>query len=541
MRTQYASGRNSLPAPIVNASTGGSIAGNGNTYFFFIQARNRVGYNQTSLPTSVVIPNSGRITISSTNFSSFVWEDWRHFVILVSTTASYSDARVIYRQELFEEDQITPVNLQDVVISANFVINNPAVYASDNVLPTSNIPEGYRAVITDRNKVFEYFSDFNGLVDNLSILPGNNANSRWVLVNSNSLRESVSNSNRELIEVTSDDLIEANLDSFATNPVSFKYWIENNQAESITVGRLYLNEYSTDASLELNFLITILGYVNLSNNVLITNNIDNVGIAQSYKASEIVLTTPLPPNHAYVFAVEPDISTNRALLAGTFISLYPLLVPYTTFEGQEFWAPPVNNLSDLKSLQLSQFFNGQSRHVFSTGTTYIFNISSSAADNGSTVIEPNAWTGNGRWLAQSPTILDGSITPEKLSQSTLDLLDSAIKTTTINIPNPTNFELNLNTSQFDYYIIDCPNADAFNTPTVLNFTKTLEVNSSYAVLLEIRQKTSIVNFDSSFLFPGGVPITLTGNTKNDLVLLTFVRSTSSTIKKRAILVQRDIG
>jgi len=541
MRTQYASGRATLPAPAISASTGGSIAGGGNTYYFYIQARNRVGYNLTSPATALVIANSGSITINASSFAAFAWEDWRHFVVLVSTTASYSNARVIYKQELYQTNQYTQIALANVVINANFVINDTGVYASSNLLPAANVPNGYRATITDRSKVFEYVIGSTSVTDDVNVLSSSIGGNKWVYVSSNSLREQTASADKEILEVTPEELLEGQLDSYASNPVALKFWIENNGATNLTSGELLLNEYSSDKSLKLNFLVTILGYVNLSNYSLVTNNVDNLNISQSYVDTKIPLSTPLPPNHAYVFSLVPDLGTSRALFSGTSVTLYPLLSPFTTFEGSEYWAAPVDSISALKSLQTTQFFNGQARFSFSNSRIYVFDITSSATDNGADVLIPNAWSGNGRWLAQEAVINDGSIEPSNLSNATLALISGAIKTTTVTISAPGEFALNLDSSAFDYYIVQCPVTDAFNTGTVINVTRTMPVDSTYAVVLELRQLTSLITFHNTFATPGGTSIVLTGNTKTDLVLVTFTRSTSSTIKKRVSVLQRDIG
>jgi len=180
---------------------------------------------------------------------------------LVSTTNSYSNARVIYKQELYQTNQYTQIALANVVINANFVLNDNGVYASSNLLPAANVPNGYRATITDRSRVFEYVIGSTSVTDDVNVLSSSIGGNKWVYVSSNSLREQTATADKEILEVTPEELLEGQLDSYASNPVALKFWIENNGATNLTSGELLLNEYSSDKSLKLNFLVTILGYV----------------------------------------------------------------------------------------------------------------------------------------------------------------------------------------------------------------------------------------------------------------------------------------
>lgn len=362
------------------------------------------------------------------------------------------------------------------------------------------------------------------------------------MVSNNSLNEPIPTSNKEVIEVTEDEFIAAPLESLLGVEIPIKYYIVNNTAQPIQDRELRLNEYLSDISLNPEFDVAVIGYLNLSTYVLDTSGIEYANSTVTYPTTRPRLSKPLPANSAYVITINPKASLSANVLPGSVISLYPLLSRYGVQDNVADWGEGVNDLTALKALTSNQYKNLQSRLVKSVAKTYYFDSTSVEADNGLTVISPDTNPSSGRWVLMESNILPGSIGISDLSSDVLEQLSGEVVTAYINIDNPGTYNLNLNTETADYFIVECPINNITNTPTVINPTLTLTTNNStYMVLLELRQKTSNVSIDPSYLFPGGnIPI-LSGNTKTDLIAITIVRDNNGTVKKRAYLIQKDIG
>ena len=225
-------------------------------------------------------------------------------------------------------------------------------------------------------------------------------------------------------------------------------------------------------------------------------------------------------------------------MEGTYITLYPKLSPYTIVEGIPDYGEPVANIALLKALTSSTFKDRQVRYVESVKRFYGYDAESTLADNGDTVIAPAGSPATGRWLALNVEVPNGSITPAMLSSSTLDLITgNGIETSTTNLTVASNFTINTDTATTDYFIVRTP---ATGTTTI-DISGTLTNNSTRAVVLELRQQAGLVQFSNTISFPGGSLPLLSGNGKTDLFVLKLVRDGSGVTKKRAFMVQKDIG
>jgi hypothetical protein len=182
--------------------------------------------------------------------------------------------------------------------------------------------------------------------------------------------------------------------------------------------------------------------------------------------------------------------------------------------------------------------NNQVRFVYSKQTFYYFDETSTLADNGDSVLLPNDNPVTGRWKILTFSIPDGSITLEKLDDAVLETFQGNIETEVINLTNSTDLVINLDTSTFDYFIINCPNEDGDST--TINVTATLTNKTTKAVIIELRQKTGVVSFDNSLIFPSGSIPTFSGNNKTDLFVICLVRDDLGVTKKRIFLAQKDI-
>lgn len=534
MRTRYAHGRQALPAPIITVENGGAISGNNDTYYFWLKARNRVGYNNTSSSSAVVIGNAKRIRIAASSFSTFQYEGWMHIVLTCSKTNDYATSRVIYKQELYNENQDTEIIPTDLVISNNFVLNgNTDIDEVGNLPAVSTIPNGFRVTLQSVERVYEYNATSNRPVDGITVLTANVG--QWLLTSSNSMLEIDTNATKELFQVNDEELIEAPLE----NPVAVKYYIVNDEGVPIPEAELELNSYASDSALNTRYYVTVLGYLNLTTNVLDVSGIDFINTTVTYPGTKVRLSKALPAGAAFVVEVTPVILLDSPLVEGTYITLYPKLNKYTIVESVPDYGEPVADIATLKALPSNNYKDRQIRYVESVRTLYAFDNESTLADNGSSVLIPAGSPASGRWISNTTNIPSQYITPSMLSTSTMDLIVGGIETSTTTLSVSTEFTIDLDSSTIDYYILNCPPADT--GITIINITGTIANNTTKAVMLELRQNTGDVEFHSSILFPGGTLPILSGNSKTDLFVLKLVKDGSGILKKRAFMAQKDIG
>jgi len=111
MTTQFAAGRSKLLSPAVYNIGSGSVMGGNNNYFFWLQCRNRIGYNFPSLPFSLTVPNNCSLGVVIPAISYLVAEDWHEFLVYTSTTNNFATSRLVGVYKALQTDQITRTTL----------------------------------------------------------------------------------------------------------------------------------------------------------------------------------------------------------------------------------------------------------------------------------------------------------------------------------------------------------------------------------------------------------------------------------------------
>ena len=536
MKTTYASSR-TLPVPTITASTGGSITAN--TYFFWLWRRNRAGFTSPSPVKSLVVGASGSVTIASSNFNTLDYENIHETLISVSTTNSYTSSRIIYRFNHFAADYITTITPANVVITANATLNSPISYNNpSDISALTGLLTGFRVQLSGNGFVYEFLQGSTEPVDNVTVLA--HSSGRWLKTREASLYETTSLAEIDVISADQETLLIAPLENINSIPVPIKYWIVNDTGGTLTGLRLNLSEYTSDPAIRLIFGVKIIGYINLTSFVLDTTGIDNLGVVQEYPTLDIALNKGIPNGSAVVIEVTPSSQLLDGVSAQSFISIYPKLVNYSLLQDLLFWDAPVDNIAALKSLNSVQYKSGQVRLVESVNRPYKYDAASVLADNGDTVLIPNANPTTGRWVIFDPALPDGSVGLAKLSSEVITALGDQIKTDTRTINSPTNYTYSLD-EDYDYIVLNCPNTDFSNTVTNINISATLANNQTKAVIIELVQKTGVVAFDSSILFPSGATPVLSGNGKSDIILFSARRDSLGIVKKRGKIATTDAG
>ncbi|MGL5923689.1 hypothetical protein [Chroococcidiopsis sp.] len=541
MKTLFAHGRASLPAPVVTSTGAGGIQGAGQTYYFWLKARNRVGFNQFSPVQSITIANNKTLQLSPTSLNTFPWEDWRSIYLLVSTSNDPTTARIIYRFNVYEPDHHTLALISGNSFSDNYVLNgfggtDPTTIATSAGLPAAP-PNGFRVTLQSTNRVYEWVANDESIVDNITVLSG--IGGRWKIVLSGTVGCGPESATIELFEVAQSTFENAPLDPSSGIPIPLKYYVQNSTSNAVEIGELSLNAYLSDPALRYTYDVQVMGYLNLTTYALDTFNVQYAGSTVEYPATKIQLSKALPPGSALVLEITPVPSSNNVLLEGTYLTLYPKLNDYTIVEDVKYFGDPVADLSSLKSLPLSIYRPNQVRFVVSTQQFYVFSETSGLSDNGKTVIAPNVAAATGRWLSLKIEIPDSSITVPKLAPDVLALLETSIQTTTKTLDISTSLTIDLDAETYDYVIVNGPLEDG--DPTLIDVVATLSNNETRAVLVELRSKTGLIQFSPSLLFPGGQIPTFGGNGKNDLFAILLTKDSNAVLKKRIYLLQKNIG
>lgn len=538
LRTYYAHGRPKLPIPVATLQTG-TVNGNNSNYYLWVQARNRVGYNSPSDPLQLTIGAAKSLHISGVNFTALPYEGWRTVAVSLSTTSNYSDARVIAEVSLYETDQVTLRTPQDIVINAQALVTGNATYATPSLVPTSVHPEGFRIKVTSLGNVYSYIANSTLIPNGLTVLDAG-SNARWVLVPSNMLNEPAVTCNKEIYQVTQEELQHSPFPVNAAINVPTKYYIQNDRPGALQSGELDLNIYKSDKSLQVSANVIVAGYVDNSTYQLDTANIQYVGAAISYPGTIFSLSKPLPAGSYLVFDVLPVIEPNQQVLPGSYLSLYPRLNTYTNVVSIENWAEGVASIAMLQALPQSVLKNQQSVHVKSLNRIYTYISDSAAAADGDVTVMPGFNPTTGRWISNSAPIGNQSITLDKLAPEVLSAFANNVANAAVTLNSSTSYTVNFNTLQSDHLVLTTPVDDG--EPTIINFTHSaLGNNQTNSKLLELVQRSGTVQFHSSILFPGGNQPVLSGDGKSDLLLLTIQKNAAGQVKKRAMVLHRNIG
>jgi hypothetical protein len=348
MSSIFGSGRTSLPSLSAAVTNGaGNFTTNTGVWYFWLQARNAIGYNLVSSASSVtVIANSVvQLTIPSDAYRS--GEYWEEFYISASKVNSPNTACIICVVPAVNNLQ-TPIALPFTVnLDLNEYLNVNASVALPDDLPAF-VVNGMLRQVSSLGAIFKYNAFSNTTVNGTTVIaPGNSLTGVWELFTDGyniNLSDLTSNLGCNQYITATTDLTRVYSDPY--NPdgsagFSRVYWILNTNAENIPkstrVGAtVYLNSTDVSSSLTGLFKLVFLGYSNLDTgllDILDENNQNPMpGIGTTYNYSpnktDLQLPKPLPENFAYVFKIYPEFSPYQLSLSlpnGSSLSILPYL------------------------------------------------------------------------------------------------------------------------------------------------------------------------------------------------------------------------
>lgn len=524
MKTTYAYGRSTLPAPSITVTANaGSIQGNNTSFYFWVKGRNRSGHNNTSLPTTVTVGNNARVTINASTFTVLPYEDWHYITVYFSKTNDFTTSRALYTYRRWQADQLTVIPAVSINITADDVLNTSASIADASLLPVAP-PEGYRIFIVEKGYAYAFTSDASLVVDNVAVLPD-----KWQLCAA--IYDVDTDAFKTLSQVV--DALPAPLEDASVSPVPIEYYIINDGASAVQ-GYLELNSFAS-TSLDVEYRFQILGYINLTTFAFDTTGIPYSGV--TVYENNLFVGKNLPVNSALVLAVYPFV-LSPVIFSNTEVTLYPRLSNYAVSVPPSYFEEPVDTITELAALTAGEIIDGQSRVVRSKRGLYTYYANDSTPGNGNDVISPSTNPTVGRWMSASASVGTGVIGLSQLKTEVITALEDDTKVTTVTLPNSAPYVINLDL-EFDYFIINCPADQGINLS--LDISATLANNTTASCVVELRQDTAPIVFHSSIIFPGGNVPLLSGNGKTDMLVFTVIKDGAGTLRKRGTVSRLDIG
>lgn len=348
MTTQFAAGRDSLLSPAVYITTGGAVQGGGNTYWFWLQGRNRIAYNQPSLPFSVAIPNNSIVSVVIPGLSYLASEDWHEFLVYTNTTNNFATSRLVGVYKALQPDQVTRTTLgsdtplstdpKQLVFTLDNQINFSSTVANPASLPTTPI-NGARRFVTSLSRLYRYDSASTATVDGDTVLTATTG--RWLysastnlIENPVSLTTSINGCNQNInLADESLDLIYAVYDVSGNTGTPIRYYLKSASNTTVPKGTrisLSVRVDNVDRSDDFSGLLDVIvhGKVSTTNYALSTTNMPSAGsvVAYDHFSRNILLEDDLPPDTYLLLSITPrfaatDLDTSMTPSVG--LSIYP--------------------------------------------------------------------------------------------------------------------------------------------------------------------------------------------------------------------------
>ena len=316
-----------------------SIPGEGNlsaaTYFLWLQARNRAGYNLPSDSTEIAVAAGDRLDITLPADCRRDGEDIHRWIVLAGLSNEYATNWVIFAVEGRDEFDVTPLPvtislIEDSQLAGRVEVSEDS--SSENQLPQSDRLNGMRRFLRSSGDILEFTSKDNKWVP---VYP-----QKWNAPVSNT-RTDLNGCNRSLSRIKDEQrLIISRYEGTGSIGEPVVFWLVNDGpnpiekgvqiALSISIGEHSLSPYSREVGLlELSFV----GIANKETGILDTtddsgnNPAFGVGawIADGGEPTGLALPKDLLPGFACVLAVRPHFNAfeQGGFFEGAIIRISP--------------------------------------------------------------------------------------------------------------------------------------------------------------------------------------------------------------------------
>jgi hypothetical protein len=358
MTTQFAAGRSQLPSLAAYITGSGNVMGGGATYYFFLQARSRCGYNQASESFSLVVTDNSTVGIVLPGVSYLASEDWHEFLIYANTDDDFSTAWLVGTYKALQANQQTKTTLgsdtplstdpKQLILSENYHLNFSSTVSNPSNLPVVPL-QGMRRFITSLSRTYRYDADSTLTANGDTVLAATTG--RWLYNGSSNLVENPTNletdsngCNQNINLVSGNpDLLLATYDVSGNTGIPICYYLKSASNTTIPKGTRILLSIRVDDldvtdDFNLLFNIVVHGKVQTSNYALVTTNFFSAGSVVPYDhfTQNIILEDDILADEYLLISVQPEFSAtdvDTSITPSVALSLYPYFAENTATYG----------------------------------------------------------------------------------------------------------------------------------------------------------------------------------------------------------------
>lgn len=347
MKAQFASGRTQICPITLSAISGSITSAKAGTYYFWLQARNCIGYTLPSTTTSISIGVGQGIRLTFPSDCRRNGENWERYAVTFSTTNNPNTGVLLLEIDATDDIQ-NPITLPltiDLTQDSHLIAET-----SSSTLPT-NVPNGFIIDYTTKGKLYRYKANSTAIADGDNIISGtggkwhNFKETNTFDIYINDTTSPVLGCDVSIEDLDTKYLITQYYSGDGSNSFFRRIWLYNETNISVEQGErvgLTVDLQGIDVSASFTDLITLVfeGYVSKSTGEIDIYEEDTVtllpyvNVTQSYtaaKSSSLTLPKPLSSNVAYQLKVyanftNSDLARNGLIPAfNSEISIIPFI------------------------------------------------------------------------------------------------------------------------------------------------------------------------------------------------------------------------
>lgn len=347
MKAQFASGRDQICPITLTAISGNLTSSKAGTYYFWLQARNCIGYNLPSTTTSVTVSAGQGIRLTFPSDCIRSGENWERYAVSFSTTNDASTGSLLLEIDAIDESQ----NFITLPLDIDLTEDNHLTSQTSSATLPNNMPNGFIIDYTAKGRLYRYKSDSNAVPDGdqiIAALVGNwhsfsETNTFDIYINDTTSQ--VLGCDVSIEDLNTNYLIKQYYAGDGSNSFFRRIWLYNETNIVVEQGErvgLTIDLQGVDVSASFTDLFTLVfeGYVTKSTGEIDIYEEDTVtllpyvNVTQSYiaaKSSSLTIPKPLNSQEAYQLKVyanfdNSDLARNGLIPAfNSEISVIPFI------------------------------------------------------------------------------------------------------------------------------------------------------------------------------------------------------------------------
>jgi hypothetical protein len=338
MRSQFASGREQICPITVNVVSGSFTSAVAGTYYFWLQARNCIGYNLPSTVSSCTVAAGQGIELVFPTDCFRSGENWERFAVTVNTINDASNASLLIEIDATTLTQ-APITLPySITLSSDSHLD---IETSTATLPTG-MPNGFVLEYTTKGNLYRYSSTSVALPNGDDVIAASPSGNWLAFYETNTFDIYVNDTTSSVLgcDVAIEDLNAQYLiqNYYGVDGSDSKFrrvWLFNDTTVDVAEGErvgVTIDLQGVDVSASFTDLLTLVfeGYVEKTTAELDIYEDDGVtllpyvGVLQSYtggKSSSLSIPKTLGTNEAYQLKIYANF-TNSDLARNGLIPAY---------------------------------------------------------------------------------------------------------------------------------------------------------------------------------------------------------------------------